>query len=90
MFKSNEYKISFKHNVKEGVTSCYVNREDNDIYIGKAICSEEDQFNKSVGRKIALSRALLSAGISRPVRRKIWFDYFKIHTSEAASAGGKK
>lgn len=54
---------------------------------GRATCSERDQFAKSVGRKLALTRALESWTLStdepgrplfvvREFRRAIWLAYF--------------
>lgn len=33
--------------------------KDDMIFIGEAVCSPEDQFNKKIGRELALSRAIL-------------------------------
>lgn len=41
-----------------GYTTCEVFDRDNNAYIGYAFCSSQDQFNKKIGRKIALGRAL--------------------------------
>lgn len=44
-------------------------------YQGVAHCHEHDQFNKYVGRKISLGRALRA--FPRPLRKQIWDAYFK-------------
>lgn len=45
-------------------------------YRGLAICHENDQFNKAVGRKISLGRALQP--LPRELRKQIWYAYFKL------------
>lgn len=47
---------------------------------GKAYCSAEDNFNKEVGRKLALKRAMedrsgTEAPYTRPMRTAIWEAY---------------
>lgn len=43
---------------------------------GKSTCHENDQFVKSTGRKIAMSRALKN--LSREVRTEFWLGYFAL------------
>lgn len=58
------------------VTSCLmtVNTEQFDTV---AACVSGDAFNKSVGRKIALAKALNEAQLPRPVRAKVWASYWE-------------
>ncbi len=44
---------------------------------GAAWCSMDDQFNYNEGRKLALKRALESAGFDKPTRTLFWEAYFK-------------
>jgi hypothetical protein len=45
--------------VAKGRTYCYLENEDNEsVVTGVAYCSDEDHYNKSVGRAISMGRAL--------------------------------
>ena len=57
------------------VTSCLltVNSEQFDTV---AACVSGDKFNKAVGRKIALAKALQEAKLPRPVRTAVWQAYW--------------
>jgi len=58
------------------VTICVLAVNDSK-YEGMAACLRGDAFNKRIGRKVALQRALRQAKLSRPVRTAVWADYFK-------------
>lgn len=66
-----------------GATTCMIVPADavdpDDIlaagYLGVAWCSAEDAFVKATGRKIALTEALQSWGITREQRREVWDAY---------------
>lgn len=45
---------------------------------GVATLCAEDQFEKSVGRKISLQRAMIQARLARPVRAELWVAVWKI------------
>lgn len=45
-------------------------------FMGEACCTAEDPFQKEAGRKVALTRALQEAGLSRKVRQQVWIKYF--------------
>lgn len=77
-----DYRINFKHEIPKS-TSCSIEIVDtggrfNDsgktISESKAICDPRDNFDKSVGRKIALRRAMENIGKSE--RQAIWSGYF--------------
>ena len=62
------------------VTRCIIKRDDNPEEIhGVAICSKQDQFNRELGRKISLSRALKQ--IPKDKRKPFW-EYFRNMTAE--------
>jgi len=42
-----------------------------------AWCSREDQFSRSFGRKLSLTRSLDQAGFDKPTRSLFWEAYFK-------------
>lgn len=46
--------------------------KDKRVARGRAICSEKDNFNKALGLKAALSKALTKSKIKKEDRRKIW------------------
>jgi len=63
-----------KNKVRKHTTAVLINPDDNvTIGYGESICNEVDNFNKSIGRKIALSRAINH--LPKDVRSKIWEDY---------------
>ena len=45
--------------------------------MGVACCNPRDQFVKTIGRKIALARAMRAAGMTRDERRAAWAAYFE-------------
>jgi hypothetical protein len=81
-----EYKIWFKHSFAsvrvmgshkiKALTSCYIVDNSGIICgaLGFAYCSVADNFQKSIGRKIALSRAVQP--FTRAERKEIWDQYF--------------
>ena len=42
--------------------------------LGAGLCHPNDQFNKAIGRKVALARAI--SGLPRETRTQIWKAYF--------------
>ncbi len=46
------------------------------VSFGLAQCHTGDNYCKETGRKIALTRALASAGFSKPLRTQVWKAYF--------------
>ena len=51
----------------------------NVLQFATAICNKDDNFNKSIGRKLALERLMILQGWDKETRRRIWNDYFKTH-----------
>lgn len=49
-------------------------------YFGSASCHPGDQFNKRIGRKLAMARALKP--LPRNLRQQIWAEYFKLSPHE--------
>lgn len=61
-----------------GKTSCFITEEDEQICFGESFCGvNEKAFDKSVGRKVSLARAL--EGTDKAFKTAIWEEYFK-HT----------
>lgn len=82
MFTVDNYKVSFSHRQYHawcnGHTDCfitYVDNPENHAAEGRAICSALDQFNKAVGRKVALTRALKP--FDKEIRTRFWKAYWK-------------
>ena len=78
--------VQFEHPVNPNGTRSTVCRIYKDISgswaekpcaVGTTTCSKSDNFNKAVGRKYALSRALLDNRhiFSKPTRKAIWETY---------------
>lgn len=86
-----DYKISFQHNVRTKKkrmrftsitkpvsynTCCIIQDKDGKtISKGCSVVSPKDNYEKSVGRKLTLGRALRSAGFSYEERQAVWEEY---------------
>ncbi len=84
-----QYKVVFGHyhagtdgSKSKAITFCIINSNGHFVSDGLAACSWADNFSRSIGRKISLSRALKSAFDKKEVRRLFWENYF-------AARGGK-
>lgn len=83
----NKYYVKFRH-FRDVVTNlpyatkCYIEdaKTMNVLYEGFTLCSEKDNFNYEIGRKIALSRAL--GAIERAKRINFWKAYFDRYAQE--------
>jgi len=86
----SEYEVHFSYGFnKKGqeVTSCVIHRtpclmkdgacEALPFGEGYARRNLSDQYRKYVGRKLALARSMLSLGIPRQTRARLWPDYFR-------------
>jgi hypothetical protein len=87
--ENDEYAVAFAHRrptiSKVGktagvVTLCRIvevgtNKE---LAIARAACSAQDNFNRAVGRKIALTRAITTAGLGEHTRRALWNAYWRM------------
>ena len=73
-----EYTIKFQHrrvDSGEGMTRCLVSIGSSSSFEGYAFCSPKDGFNKAIGRKISLTRAL--AVLPKSQRAAIWQGIFE-------------
>ena len=70
--KAGDYWVKWFHNVKEGATVCTLDKDENVAGTGLAELSVNDQYDRSIGRKVSLTRALTNADISRKERTEIW------------------
>lgn len=86
--ESNNYTVKFtfrhtkldnlmeiNHRFIHAVTQCDLTVNDKS-FAGVAACVVGDNFNKEVGRKIALTRALKKADLPKDVRADVWIAYF--------------
>jgi hypothetical protein len=84
--RGNEYKVCFKHYKGEektgdikfkALTNCWIVDDYGNMHgaYGYAYCSIADNFQKSTGRKIALTRAI--EPFTRAERKEIWDQYFQ-------------
>jgi SET domain-containing protein len=78
-----DFKLGFTHVNEAGSISRYTiatlyDMDKKVICKEIAACSEKDNFNKSVGRKVSLARVIRNM-FNRTDRELIWKEYFKIH-----------
>ena len=82
--EGRELKVTFSHLKPKGdeyfyppqakaITFCYITNGDGIMKIGHAYCSQSDNFDRKVGRKIALTRAV--RGLDKGLRTQIWNTY---------------
>lgn len=103
MFKVKDYKITFERKKvtfetggthKIGNTICKLFMATDDIpYEGNAKLHPNDQYDKIVGKKIALTKALATTGLQKPERTEIWKEFWEWIDSwktQAAMAGMEK
>lgn len=69
-------RVGFKH-IVPFETQCFIRKQDTLIATGFASCSDSDNFERAIGRKVSLSRALRNAGFDKITRRFIWEHYFE-------------
>lgn len=71
--------LSFAYPEQSAVTLCKIVIENHPAYplgfVGSALCSSNDNFDKETGRKISLRRALEVAGFDKNQRTFIWNMY---------------
>jgi len=87
-FKGKEYRICFQHNTssfdklgnrQDRATFCTIYEtglKDRLIAEEEALCHDNDNFSRAVGRKISLARALALASADKEFRRTAWMAYF--------------
>ena len=71
--KLGNLQVCFAH-INNETTVCTVSNA-NRISTGIAVKGTKDLFNKDVGRKLALKRALNNLKASKEQRTKVWNDY---------------
>lgn len=90
MIKVNGLTVKFQHTYVPGVTfegketktpvstkAIVIDRDGQVIAEKVAVCYFKDKFEKRVGRKIALSRALTASHLPKEERKEIWDTYLK-------------
>lgn len=95
MFKTtltNGIEIKIKFQYEGCMTICnIINMNDNSIICcGCSFCSLYDNFNKAVGRKISLSRALENNMFSKEDRKNIWNVYFSLSSPKKLGNYGRR
>ena len=84
------YKLFWRHldineSQNEKLTWCIIENTASGVqHVGEAICSSKDNYNKEVGRKTSLTRALKEAGFSKKSRRDFWNFYIGRKTNGQA------
>ena len=74
-----------------GITTCKIFESCEDAeetFTGWAECSTKDRYNKEVGRKVSLKRALWNAHFEYEERKKIWEAYFARLATPARKENG--
>ena len=70
------YNIAFQHDKDHKWTTAEIHEPTDTgvdyVWVGVTECSPKDTYNKILGRKIALSRAMENADFPKEVRTKIW------------------
>ena len=77
--KLDKYKVNWIHNKELGTTTCIIKKWETKelIAVGVSIKHPNDSYNKAVGRKVSLGKAMWVADCPKEQRKKIWSDYFK-------------
>jgi hypothetical protein len=82
--KLEKYKVNWIHNKKEGTTTCVIKKWETKVWeskdlvgVGVSLKHPNDSYNKAVGRKVSLGKAMWVAGFPKEKRKKIWSEYFK-------------
>jgi len=63
-------------NNHHAITYCLVQNGDGSLRNGIALCSVRDNFDRAIGRKLSLTRAL--RGLDKPTRTSVWNKYFTV------------
>ena len=77
--KLGNYEVRFQHDVEGGKTNCTVLQPCKNglevVSIGASTVSVDDHYNRKLGRKLTLKRALQSSDLTKEERTSIWKDY---------------
>jgi hypothetical protein len=68
-----KYYVKFKH-IRKTTTICNIISQDKNT-IGVSTKHPKDNFNKERGRKISLTRALITANLNKEERKEFWKVY---------------
>lgn len=84
MFKvqidEDEYEITFRHFSKTSHspgTSCFI-QKGAFIRIGETILHPKDNYNRNIGRKMSMARALKEGFFTKEQRTLFWDKYFEV------------
>jgi len=72
--------VAEDYRLVNGVTVCKIFETydgEEHSYMGWAECSVKDRYDKEIGRKVSLKRALFNAGFEYEDRKEIWGAYFQ-------------
>jgi hypothetical protein len=72
---NTDYWVSWEHYIPYQST-CQITKQGFVIVgIGNGICSPKDKFDKEIGRKVILARALSKSNFSKENRKQFWSAY---------------
>lgn len=79
------YDIAGEGRHERQITLCRIMRGEQEVAVGSAVQNPMDQFQKSAGRKLSLTRALENAEYPVEKRRTVWNAYFLFCKSEGVT-----
>lgn len=71
--KVSDYYVKWKYTGK--ITTCIILKEQDLVSVSNTVCGDSDTYNKEIGRKIALTRAIRNANLPKELRTKFWETY---------------
>jgi len=84
LFSANGYDFNFEYDSDYSIkysraTFCRVYQGEKELgyCIGIALCNPVDNFKKSTGRKIALTKAINPLKLNKEQRKEVWDKYFE-------------
>jgi hypothetical protein len=87
MFKvtinNNEYEVKFRHyhrdfDDKYPGTACFIVGVDGFIRVGETLLHPKDNYDRNIGRKMSMARALKESRFPKGIRKMFWKEYFEV------------
>ena len=72
-----EYEVHFQQSKGTGMTECHFRVGNSNPIVSFALCSRKDTFRPMTGKKIALLKAMKTAGLTKWERFLVWMEYFE-------------
>ena len=68
---SQNLEVNFSHDVAHKFSSCTIVNKDKEV-TGLSRCSDSDLYNKTIGRRVSLTRAIAKSNLNKVERTAIW------------------